>query len=224
VPGQRAATATPHPSGAPADPHAPLSDDEFWAAIGSPARRRLVETALACFAEQGFHATSTREIAQRSGLSPSAVYFHFATKSDLLAAIALWGHHTSLRTIEDALVGDDPAERLRSVIRALVVWHVEHLELARVIAYEQSALPEADRARLRPFRRRFIELVEAEAGSTAATRAVLSMCTDIARWYRRDRGPGAERLADEYADIAALVAAPRQASGSRPRAARPVGE
>jgi AcrR family transcriptional regulator len=182
--------------------------------------RRLTEVAVRCFAARGYHATTTREIAQLSDLSPGGVYVHFGSKTDMLFTIACWGHHSSLYVVEEAAretAEETHERRLRALIAALAAWHVDHLELARVIAYEQQALPPDRRALLRPFRRRFFELVEGEivTGHEAGefnvvsppetARALLSLCTDIARWYRPGRGPGARKLASDYADIASRL-------------------
>ena len=43
--------------------------------------------ALELIADQGFAATSTREISERLGFTKAALYYHFRTKDDLLAAI-----------------------------------------------------------------------------------------------------------------------------------------
>src|SRR5258707_6611313 len=132
-----------------------IDDEAFWATVHSPVLRRLIEAAVECFAARGYHATTTREIAQRGGVSPGGVYFHFDSKDDMLFSIALWGYHSSLYVIEDALrqtQGESPEARLRAVIADLAAWHVDHLNLARVIAYEQEALPRDRRVMLRPFR------------------------------------------------------------------------
>lgn len=202
------------------DSYVGLDDETFWASVDSPVLRRLMEAAVECFARRGYHATTTREIAQLGGLSPGGVYVHFGSKADMLFSIALWAHHSSLYVIEEALrrtEGENHEHRLRTLITALVTWHIDHLDLARVIAYEQGALPAERRATLRPFRRRFFELVEGElvAGQqdcefhvvnpTDTARALLSLCSDISRWYRPDRGPGAGKLARDYADIASRL-------------------
>lgn len=194
-----------------------LDEGGFWAAIDAPVARRVLESAVECFARQGYHGTTTRQIAQLSGLSPGGAYVHFESKTDILYAIALWGHHTSLNTVERALLdaGDERHEtQLRRVVHALVTWHVDFQHLARVIAYEQDLLPEKYKATMRPFRRRFFSIVEdiISAGQDndefhviarqETTRALLSMCTDVARWYRPGREPGPAMLADRYSDIA----------------------
>src|SRR3954452_22118022 len=58
-------------------------DDE-----GSPATRDRVErAALALFVARGYTATSLREIAQSVGVSVPALYYHFASKDELLRSV-----------------------------------------------------------------------------------------------------------------------------------------
>jgi AcrR family transcriptional regulator len=49
-----------------------------------PKKRALVEAAVHCFAERGYDATSTREIAIRAGVAEATIFRHFPTKKDLL--------------------------------------------------------------------------------------------------------------------------------------------
>ncbi|EJL35593.1 transcriptional regulator [Caulobacter sp. AP07] len=53
-------------------------------------RRRLeiIEAAIACFVEAGFHQTGMRDIAGRAGVSVGNLYNHFMDKAALIAAIA----------------------------------------------------------------------------------------------------------------------------------------
>ncbi|MGB9723694.1 MAG: TetR/AcrR family transcriptional regulator [Chloroflexia bacterium] len=51
-------------------------------------RRRILEAALDLFARQGFHRTSTRQIARRAGVAEGTIFNHFPTKKDLLVAAA----------------------------------------------------------------------------------------------------------------------------------------
>jgi AcrR family transcriptional regulator len=47
----------------------------------------IVEAAIKLFSEKGFRGTTTRELAAAVGVSEPVLYQHFATKSDLYAAI-----------------------------------------------------------------------------------------------------------------------------------------
>ncbi len=50
-------------------------------------RRALLDTARQVFADNGFQATRTEEIAQRAGLTRGALYHHFCDKEDLFRAV-----------------------------------------------------------------------------------------------------------------------------------------
>ncbi len=53
----------------------------------TPNKRRIVEAAVLAFAEQGYAATSTRDIAVRAGVSEAGIFRHFPSKKDLLVRI-----------------------------------------------------------------------------------------------------------------------------------------
>jgi len=50
-------------------------------------RTRIQEVALELFTEQGYEATSLREIAEALGVTKAALYYHFRTKEEILQAI-----------------------------------------------------------------------------------------------------------------------------------------
>jgi AcrR family transcriptional regulator len=50
-------------------------------------RQELLSAAEACFASQGFHASSVDEVAERAGYTKGAVYSNFASKEDLFFAV-----------------------------------------------------------------------------------------------------------------------------------------
>ncbi|MEP7289535.1 MAG: TetR/AcrR family transcriptional regulator [Chloroflexota bacterium] len=51
------------------------------------ARQQILAAALALFAEKGFGKTSINDIVRASGLSKGGVYWHFASKDEIVAAI-----------------------------------------------------------------------------------------------------------------------------------------
>jgi AcrR family transcriptional regulator len=62
----------------------PRVSDEHLAAR----RRQILDAARACFARNGFHATSMQDVVVESGLSMGAVYRYFTGKDELVQAIA----------------------------------------------------------------------------------------------------------------------------------------
>lgn len=51
-------------------------------------RARLMEAAAVLFAERGYAATTTADVARRAGVSEGIVFHHFGSKADLLEAVA----------------------------------------------------------------------------------------------------------------------------------------
>jgi AcrR family transcriptional regulator len=52
-------------------------------------RDRILDVALELFSDEGYDKTSLREIAERLGFSKAAIYYHFASKEDILREL----HH-----------------------------------------------------------------------------------------------------------------------------------
>jgi len=54
-----------------------------------PTRERILDIALDLFIEKGYDKTSLREIAEVLGFTKAALYYHFASKDDILLALHL---------------------------------------------------------------------------------------------------------------------------------------
>jgi AcrR family transcriptional regulator len=50
-------------------------------------QRRIIHSAIESFAEKGYSATSTSEIAKKAGVAEGTIFRHYKTKKDLLLAI-----------------------------------------------------------------------------------------------------------------------------------------
>jgi AcrR family transcriptional regulator len=50
-------------------------------------RERILDIALDLFIDKGYDKTSLREIAEKLGFSKAALYYHFASKDDILLAL-----------------------------------------------------------------------------------------------------------------------------------------
>ena len=51
-------------------------------------RQQILDAALRCFSRDGFHNTTTADIVRQSGVSQGTLYLYFATKDDIIAALA----------------------------------------------------------------------------------------------------------------------------------------
>jgi AcrR family transcriptional regulator len=179
------------------------------------ARERLIEAAVDAFAENGFTATTTRDIASRAGMSPAAVYVHHDSKESLLFTVSLQGHRSALQVIERAAAtAAAPADRLAAMIHDFSAWHASNSRVGRIVQYEFDALTAEHRAEIADLRRAIESLVKdvlaagvedgsLEVGDLAGTaRALLSLSIDLVRWFSPHGPQGPEDIARLHADLA----------------------
>lgn len=130
-------------------------EDMPWGEVTPEAARRLLVAAVEAFAERGYHATTTRDIAGRAGMSPAALYIHYKTKEELLHRISRIGHDKALEILSAAAAGDGaPSERLADAVRSFVRWHAGRHDTAHVVQYEIDALSDDHRTEILELRRR----------------------------------------------------------------------
>jgi AcrR family transcriptional regulator len=67
---------------------------------GESTRERILDVALELFTDQGFDGTSMREIAARLGISKPAIYYHFASKEEILMALHMRLHDFGKAALE----------------------------------------------------------------------------------------------------------------------------
>jgi AcrR family transcriptional regulator len=100
-------------------------------------RARVLQAALDLFAEQGFAATSTRELSERLGFTKAALYYYFRTKDDLLAALIQPVLEQLTTLITQTPVRASAAAR-RQVLAAYVDLSIAHVDLLRVLTQDPS--------------------------------------------------------------------------------------
>ena len=179
------------------------------------ARERLINAAVEAFAEKGFAATTTRDIASRAGMSPAAVYVHHDSKESLLYTVSLDGHRAALDIIERAAAVDaDPVERIRTMVYEFSLWHADHSRVGRIVQWEYHALTPEHRVEVGAIRRS-IERTMQDALADGVRQGVLdaddvpgtafsllSLGVDLVRWFE----PGGSRSGHELATLHAELA------------------
>ena len=181
---------------------------------GAATSQRLLEAAADAFAARGFHATSTRDIASRAGLSPAGVYVHFASKEELLFQISRTGH-VAARDMLVAAAEDSssPTEALRSMMATFARWHAEHHRVARIVQYEFGNLTPEHRDAVLTLRKEIDAVVRRVVTDGVAageftvddvpdtTLALLSMVVDVARWYDPEIRRSPEAIGAAYGEL-----------------------
>ncbi|WP_174292449.1 TetR/AcrR family transcriptional regulator [Sphingomonas bacterium] len=108
-------------------------------------KERILAAALDLFANKGFDAVSTADVAQQAGSSQSVVLYHFGTKDELWRAAMrdLFRTVAIKPTFDGAMYKDlDAVSRLRVLLRSFVLTSARHPELGRVINREGSSSSE----------------------------------------------------------------------------------
>jgi len=113
----------------------------------SGTRERILDIALELFSTQGYDKTSLREIAQRLGFSKAAIYYHFASKEEILLALHLRLHEfgrDALQTMGE--VGTSP-ELWAMLLDQLIEQMLEHRALFILHERNRAALETLHRER-----------------------------------------------------------------------------
>jgi AcrR family transcriptional regulator len=82
-------------------------------ANGVESRRRILDAAVEVAGERGYEGTSISAVSARCGLPASSIYWHFADKDDLIAAVIEQSFQTWLAAIE--LPGEETGSALERV-------------------------------------------------------------------------------------------------------------
>ncbi len=87
---------------------------------GESTKQAILTAACSLFIEQGFHATSMRQIARRSNTSLSGIYNHFTSKEAIFTQVLLDQHpYRQMLDILNSSEGDSPEEFVRNAARTI---------------------------------------------------------------------------------------------------------
>jgi AcrR family transcriptional regulator len=116
---------------------------------GARTRQRIVRCAADILAERGVHATNLADVVKAASVTKGALYFHFASKDELLLGIEFEYHADSRRMVAEFEQDPDPLRRLvqlgfalcrRALTSPLAMAH-DRLLLERIAPSLQALLP-----------------------------------------------------------------------------------
>lgn len=177
-------------------------------------QRQILEIAVQVFIEHGYDATSVSSLAERLGLSKSALYHHYASKERLLE-LALDEAMGSLEAVlhEPGATVGPAGDRLEHVLRGAVRVLVDKLAFVTLLLRVRgnSDVERAALERRRAFDDQVTVLVRAaqaegsvraDIGASVATRLLFGMVNSIVEWYRPTGPEGAAELAEDVLAVA----------------------
>ncbi|MCZ8316928.1 TetR/AcrR family transcriptional regulator [Phreatobacter sp.] len=193
--------------------------DEARGADAAPrdARRTILDAAARILRHNGTKATTLRDIAAAVGIKAGSIYYHFASKDAIVAAVMNDGvervHETVTRALEGLPRTAGPAERLEAAIAAHLHALLDHSDYTSAGLKAFTDAPEAVRAAARPVRKRYEAVWDGIVADLATARlvpddvpaetlalAILGMMNWSPEWYRADRH-AIDRLARDFASI-----------------------
>jgi AcrR family transcriptional regulator len=175
---------------------------------------RVLQAAARLFRDQGYAATSLRDIAKSAGMLPGSLHYRYPTKEDILSALM---ERAIDRLIEGVLTasaaGVNPLERMRLAMVAHVKILLSGEDSVYVLLYDWRSLsPAAERA-IAKHRKRYEQFAD-ELLAQAAAFAPLKPGVDlflvrqfgfgaanwVAQWYDPKGRYTPEQIADAFFD------------------------
>lgn len=108
-------------------------------------RRRILEVAAGHYAEHGYAGTSLRKIAAAAGLQSGSVYFHFASKDELIGEVLSEGPTQALANVKaavEALPDTGIAEQIRAAAGAHLALLRSSSDVGAAVIRPRGGLPE----------------------------------------------------------------------------------
>ncbi len=179
---------------------------------GQGTKQRILSTAITLFGERGTEACTMRDLAAEVGIKAPAIYNHYASREEVLAAAMedilgrfFWGQVASLT--------DFPAEDwLEQIVRRHVRFQLQHRRLADANDAllngpgKKETLPAPVYRRIVGLQRDYSELFCAlirAAMPTADRRqgmmagfAMAAMCDRVSGWYKPGKGMSIDEVAE----------------------------
>lgn len=187
-----------------------------------PRKQLILTEAASLFREKGYLASNLRELARRAGIQGGSVYHHFASKQEILFQVMDSTMDDMIARLVARLSNDhDPAQRLRRAIHFHIEYHVADSDEAYITDDELRNLDGGHCQRILAKRKRYQQIFEelltqgqrkqgwAVADVSLFARAIIQMCTGVARWYRKDGPMTIEQLATHYYDLLTTGLIPR---------------
>ncbi|MFF3560976.1 TetR/AcrR family transcriptional regulator [Streptomyces sp. NPDC002574] len=186
---------------------------------GSDTKAEIRQVAIELFTEQGYEATSMREIAERLGITKAALYYHFTSKEDIVRSL-FTDHLDAL----DSLVAwareqpPGPDLRTRAVDRMVDLVTGNGMSAMRFALANQRVVRDLHPGRENAFER-LTELFEIVAGPEASVEEQLRLraallSVNIVLLAAQGLEASDERIAGVARDIAHQLVPPFGTSGT----------
>ncbi len=173
---------------------------------------RVLREAARLFREQGYAATTVREIAAASEMLPGSLHYRYPSKDDVLIALMERAVDKAIAEVQLAIENvPDPIERLRVGITKYLELLLEGDDALFVMLFDWRSRPIGAKRGLDRARRRYEQYWDgllADAYATGKSRPVLDIelvrhfgfgaANWVATWYKKDSGRSPKQIADAF--------------------------
>jgi TetR/AcrR family transcriptional regulator len=122
-------------------------------------KSQILAAAMELFSDRGFHATRTRELAERAGVSEALIFRHFPTKEALIRAILeLVGLEERVHEMEERLEKIPAREGLRAIAEEVLTSLRDKPEIFRLVFFGILETPKLASEFYRKFLSRLLAL------------------------------------------------------------------
>jgi AcrR family transcriptional regulator len=165
-------------------------------------RADILEAAASFIARQGFHGMGMRDLAKATGKALASLYNYFDSKEEMLFALQSGAFEALIDSAERVVAeADEPAAKLYSFIANHVAYVAQHTDVMRVLVAEATALPSAQRRKVRLLKEKYFAVGRAlvaglvedsdpraqEMEVERATYTIFGMLNWVYAWYEPAR-------------------------------------
>ena len=166
-------------------------------------RNRILQAAATAFHTLGFDGASVKNVAERVGITPAALYWHFKSKQDILYALLEDKMQDFVEFVLAASGQDeDPSRQLELIAAAHARWQLSQQHIlgfigtTHSISILASGLTTRQRNVLETWQRKYLErLAEILRGGvrlkqfviedpTATALMIIAMCDHVTTWFK----------------------------------------
>lgn len=173
----------------------------------------LLSTAARVFADQGYHATTMRDLARATGMSLAGMYYYVQGKDELLFFIQERCFQQVLAGANAAVAeGTVPADRVTRFIQHHLGFFASHMSEMKVLSHEAKSLTGPGLDKINRLKRRYVDLLarliadldtdgDGRPDPRIAAYGLFGMMNWIYTWYDPKGPVSPETLADHFAHL-----------------------
>ncbi|MBN1829248.1 MAG: TetR family transcriptional regulator [Deltaproteobacteria bacterium] len=180
----------------------------------STTKGQIKQASIDLFREKGYYATSISDIARNCGIQKSSIYYHYATKQDILFDI----FKTTMVDLEEYVVkalsaAENFEAKLKEAIKAHIFFHVDRQKEAFIADSELRGLTAENYKAIVRMRDRYDSIFQRiiqdgiEAGDFLVkdlkilSYVIITMCTAVTNYFRPEGRLSKEEIATLYSDF-----------------------